>query len=91
MKDFAERIIAATIYMKLPAANGYTCVDKMNVSGSDVCPPAIPTGNFTVFPEYTGTIWYMIGGHDTVSEGGAEILHNTLARESLPLRRVSPA
>lgn len=80
-KDFTESIIAATIYMQLLEANGYTCVDKTNVSGSDVCQQAILTGDFTVFPEYTGTIWYMIGGHDSLPEGGGEVLYDLLTEE----------
>ena len=80
-KDFAESMIVGQMYIKLLEANGYTVTDKTNVAGSDVCQKAIETGDFTVYPEYTGTLWFMVCGHDTVPEGGPTALYDDLEAE----------
>jgi len=80
-KDFAENLIVGQLYIQLLKEHGYTVVDKTNVSGSDVCQKALANGDFDVYPEYTGTIWYMVCGHDSVPEGGPEALYANLEAE----------
>jgi len=80
-KDFAEALIVGQLYLQLLEANGYSVVDKTNVSGSDVCQKALANGDFDVYPEYTGTIWFMVCGHDSVPSGGPQALYDLLVTE----------
>jgi len=80
-KDFAEALIVGQLYLQLLEANGYKVIDKTNVSGSDVCQRALANGDFDVYPEYTGTIWFMVCGKDSVPQGGPVALYDLLVGE----------
>ena len=77
-KDFTEQLLLGQITIKYLEANGYTCVDKTNVSGSDVCWKALGSGDFDVYWDYTGTIWGSFLGNTTFPEGGKDGLYKAV-------------
>lgn len=77
-KDFTEQLLLGQITIKYLESKGYTCVDKTNVSGSDVCWNALGSGDFDVYWDYTGTIWGSFLGKTEFPEGGKDGLYDAV-------------
>jgi osmoprotectant transport system substrate-binding protein len=81
-KNFSEEYLLGELYSQALRSRGFTVTLKGNIGSSTTINAALQSGKIDMYPEYTGVIYTVLGGHADNPTSAAETLKGATAYET---------